>query len=125
MNEMTKQRALLGIKGLLSLAFAAAGIAKLMGVQMMVDEFALIGFGQWFRYATGIIELGSAILLWVPGMAAIGAGLLVCTMIGALIAHATVLGMDTSVGVFVLGPLSALTLWANRDQLKSAAQSRP
>lgn len=109
--------ALMAVKALLTLAFAGAGIAKLMGVQMMVDEFELIGLGQWFRYATGIIELGSAILLWVPGMAAYGAGLLVCTMVGALIAHATVLGMGTSIGVFVLGPLSAITLYANRGQL--------
>lgn len=114
------KNALIAVKVLLTLAFAAAGIAKLMGVQMMVDEFAAIGFGQWFRYATGIIELGSAILLWVPGMAVYGAGLLVCTMVGALIAHATVLGMGTSIGVFVLGPLAAITAWANRGQLTRA-----
>ncbi len=108
---------LTGIRALLTLVFAAAGIAKLMGVQMMVDEFAAIGLGQWFRLATGFIELGSAILLWVPGMTALAAGLLVCTMLGALVAHATVLGMGSSIGVFVLGPLSALTLWAHRDQI--------
>lgn len=109
--------ALLAVKAFLTLAFAAAGLAKLLGVQMMVDEFELLGLGQWFRYVTGIIELGSAILLWVPGMAAYGAALLVCTMVGALIAHATVLGMGTSIGVFILGPLAAITLYANRGQL--------
>jgi putative oxidoreductase len=118
MNDQTKKWVLLGIKAFLTLAFAAAGIAKLMGVQMLVDEFEVIGLGQWFRYATGIIELGSAILLWVPGFAAYAAGLLVCTMVGALIAHATKLGMGTSAGVFVLGPMAALTLYVNRDQLK-------
>ncbi len=107
----------LGIKAFLTLAFVAAGTAKLYGVQMLVDEFGMLGLGQWFRYVTGIIEIGSAILLWVPGLAAYGAGLLCCTMVGALIAHATVLGMGTSAGVFVLGPLAALTLWNNRAQL--------
>ncbi len=107
----------LGIKAFLTLAFVAAGTAKLLGVQMMVDEFGLLGLGQWFRYATGIIEIGSAILLWVPGLAAYGAALLCCTMVGALIAHATVLGMGTSIGVFILGPLAAITLWNNRTQL--------
>ena len=100
------------------MAFVAAGLAKLAGVQMMVDEFGLLGLGQWFRYVTGIIEIGSAMLLWVPGMAAYGAGLLVCTMIGALMAHLTKLGMGTSAGVFVLGPLAAITLWANKAQLQ-------
>jgi putative oxidoreductase len=118
MSETAKKWILLGIKIFLTLAFAAAGIAKLMGVQMLVDEFEVIGFGQWFRYVTGIIELGSAILLWVPGFAAYAAGLLVCTMVGALIAHATKLGMATSGGVFLLGPLAAITLWTNKDQLK-------
>ena len=117
MSETTKKWLLLGIKAFLTLAFVAAGLAKLAGVQMMVDEFGLLGLGQWFRYVTGIIEIGSAILLWVPGMAAYGAGLLVCTMIGALVAHMTKLGMGTSAGVFVLGPLAAITLWANKAQL--------
>ena len=118
MNDTTKKWVLMGVKALLTLAVGAAGIAKLMGVEMMVQTFDAAGFGQWFRYVTGIIELGSAILLWVPGYAAYAAGLLVCTMIGAVIAHATVLGMDTAVGAVVLGLLSALTLWVNRAQLQ-------
>jgi len=113
---------LIGVKVLLTAAFVAAGLAKLSGVQMMVDEFGMLGLGHWFRYATGIIEIGAAVLLWVPGLAAYGAGLLVCTMVGALIAHATVLGMGTSAGVFVLGPLSAFVLWANRGQIPALAR---
>ena len=50
---------LLALKGLVALAFAAAGLAKLAGVDMMVATFDAIGVGQWFRYVTGIIELGS------------------------------------------------------------------
>ena len=117
MTDTTKTYLLLGVKALLTLAFVAAGLAKLAGVQMMVDEFGLLGLGQWFRYVTGIIEIGSAILLWVPGKTAYGAALLCCTMVGALLAHIFVLGMATSVGVFVLGPLAAITLYANRAQL--------
>ena len=118
MNEQTKTWALLAVRGLLTLAFGAAGIAKLMGVPMMVATFDAVGVGQWFRYVTGIIELGSAILLWVPGYAAYAAGLLVCTMIGALIAHAAVLGLATAAPAAVLGVLAALTLYVNRAQLQ-------
>ena len=106
----------IGIRVLLTLAFVAAGLAKLAGVQMMVDTFTAVGVGQWFRYITGIIEIGSAILLWVPGMQAIGAGLLICTMIGATIAHLTVLN-SPPVPAIILGVLAAITLWANKDQL--------
>ena len=110
----------MGIKAVLTLAFAAAGGAKLAGAEMMVQMFDMVGVGQWFRYVTGAIELGSAIVLWVPGFAAYAAGLLVCTMIGAFLAHMTVLsamGMGAAVPAVVLGVLAALVLWANRAQL--------
>ena len=35
----------------------------------MVEMFDKIGVGQWFRYVTGLIEVGGAILMLVPGMA--------------------------------------------------------
>ena len=113
-------KVLLGIKALLTLAFGAAGLAKLAGAEMMVQTFDAVGVGQWFRYVTGVIEVGSAILLWVPGLAAYAAGLLVCTMIGALLAHITVLsamGLGAAVPAVVLGVLAALVLWANRAQI--------
>lgn len=113
---------LLGIRAVLTLAFAAAGLAKLAGVPMMVQTFDAVGVGQWFRYVTGIIEVSSAILLWVPGFTAYAAGLLVCTMVGALIAHFTVLsamGAGAAVPAFVLGVLAAITLYANRAQISA------
>ena len=117
MNENVQKWVLLGIRALLTAAFASAGIAKLMGVEMMVHTFDAVGFGQWFRYVTGVIELGSAIALWVPGYTAYAAGLLVCTTIGALVAHATVLGMAASMGAIILGLMATLTLFVNRAQI--------
>ncbi len=116
MSSSTSRYVLLGIRMLLTLVFAGAGTAKLMGAPMMVETFEHVGVGQWFRYVTGIIEVGSALLLWVPGFQAIAAGLLVCTMVGASIAHLTVLPTSI-VPALVLGVLSAITLWANRGQL--------
>jgi uncharacterized membrane protein YphA (DoxX/SURF4 family) len=110
------------IKALLTLAFGAAGLAKLAGAEMMVQTFDAVGVGQWFRYVTGIIEVGSAILLWVPSFTVYAAGLLVCTMIGAVLAHFTVLaamGVGAAVPALVLGTLAALVLWANRSQILS------
>ena len=45
-----KSASLWGVRGLLALAFAAAGGAKLYGVPMLVEEFQHMGLGQWFRY---------------------------------------------------------------------------
>ncbi|MEM9972001.1 MAG: DoxX family protein [Pseudomonadota bacterium] len=107
---------ILGIKVLLTLAFVGAGASKLLGVEMMVATFETIGLGQWFRYVTGIIEVVGAALLWVKGREAIGAGLLVCTMIGAIIAHFVILG-PSALQSALLGVLSAVVLWNHRTQL--------
>jgi putative oxidoreductase len=72
--------------------FLFAGGSKLAGQQAMVDTFQTIGLGQWFRYLTGIIEIGSALLLLVPSLAFFGAVALACTMIGAVITHLFVVG---------------------------------
>jgi putative oxidoreductase len=105
--------AVLVICVLLTAAFLAAGVAKLAGVAMMVATFESIGWGQWFRYVTGLIEVGAAVLLWVPGMRALAALALVCTMIGAVIAHLTVLGPSAWPAV-VLGVLAGVLLWRER-----------
>lgn len=104
------------MKALLVAAFVAAGLAKLAGAQMMVETFEKVGVGQWFRYVTGLIEIGAAILLFVPNRQAYGAGLLVCTMIGAILAHLLILG-PSAVPALVLGVLCAVVLYAHRDQL--------
>lgn len=106
---------LIGAKALLTLAFVAAGGFKLIGHEMMVATFDGIGIGQWFRYVTGLIELGAAILLWLPGRQFIGAALLVCTMIGAVLAHLLILG-PSAVPALVLGSVAAYVLYSHRGQ---------
>jgi len=51
---------------LLAILFMFAGGSKVIGARAMVQEFAQIGFGQWFRYLTGILEVSGAIGLLVP-----------------------------------------------------------
>src|SRR2546426_10073455 len=69
--------------------FLVAGGSKLAGAAAMVQMYDTIGWGQWFRYLTGVIEVGSAVALLVPRAAAFGAVLLACTMVGAIVAHYT------------------------------------
>ena len=122
MTSAVRKYALLALKIVAGLAFLAAGLAKLAGAQMMVGTFDAIGFGQWFRYVTGVIEVGSAILLFVPAKQAFGAGLLACTMVGATLAHILVLGVDTMLPAIVLGLVSAVIAYAHRDQLTVAGR---
>ena len=117
MSPSIRKYGLLSLKIIAGLAFLAAGLAKLAGAEMMVATFDAIGVGQWFRYVTGIIEVGSAILLLIPGKQAYAAGLLVCTMTGASLAHIFVLGADTMLPAVVLGVITAIIAYSHRDQL--------
>ncbi len=108
------------LKIIAGLAFLAAGVAKLAGVEMMVGTFDQIGVGQWFRYVTGIIEVVGAALLFVPGRAIYGAGLLICTMIGAVLTHLFLIG-GSAVPALVLLIVCALIAWLHKEQLSGAA----
>lgn len=101
---------------LLALVFLAAGGAKLAGVSMMVQVYDLIGVGQWFRIITGLVEVAGAVALLVPGYAAFAALLLACTMVGAILAHLTVLPTPAAPAVVLLA-LTATLVWLRRDQI--------
>jgi putative oxidoreductase len=77
---------------LVAAMFVFAAFPKLTGDPQAVEGFEKLGLGQWFRYFTGGTEVTSAILLLIPATCGVGALLLVCVMIGAIIAHVTVLG---------------------------------
>jgi putative oxidoreductase len=99
----------------LAAMFLFAGGSKLVGAPAMVNMFAAIGLGQWFRYLTGIIELSAAIALAIPSVAPFGAILLVATMIGAAAANMFI-GQSPAVPV-VLALLAAAVAWSRRHQL--------
>lgn len=118
MSTKIRKYSLLGLKLLLTLAFVAAGLAKLSGAAMMVQTFDAVGVGQWLRYVTGLIEIFGAVLLWLAGRQVVGAGLLVCTMLGAVFAHLFIIG-PSALPALVLGMLATIAVFAHRDQLKT------
>ncbi|MGB2443102.1 DoxX family protein [Planktomarina sp.] len=117
MSTNIQKYGLLVIKACLTFAFFVAGGAKLVGVEMMVQTFDAIGFGHWFRYVTGIIEIGAAALLWVRGRQFFGAALLLCTMIGAVLSHLFIIG-PSAMPAAVLSALAAFVAYAHRDQIQ-------
>ena len=104
------------LQGVIAAAFLAAGAAKLVGVPFMVDLFAQIGIGQWFRVVTGVVEVVGAVALLVPGLASLGALWLGGTMIGAVATHLLVLHASP-VPAIVLGVLNVLVVYLRRDEL--------
>lgn len=98
---------------LLTIAFVMAGGAKLAGAAAMVEVFDAVGMGQWFRYVTGIIEVGGAAMLWYKPTRILGALLLGATMVGAIMAHVLVLGPST-VPAVILGILTVVVIQFER-----------
>jgi hypothetical protein len=107
-----KNRAIWGVRILLALAFGAAGAAKLAGVEQMVATFEVIGWGQWFRYVTGGIEVAGALML-IPATGVYAGLLLGGTMVGGTVSHLLVVP-GSPVPALVLGLLCALVVWHNR-----------
>lgn len=96
-------------------AFLAAGIAKLMGVPMMVGVFDQIGAGQWFRLVTGVIEVVGALTLLLPITVAISGALLAAMMLVAAGIHLFVIG-GSPVPAIVLMLITATVAWLNRQR---------
>jgi putative oxidoreductase len=96
-------------------AFLMAGGSKFASAPAMVALFNAIGIGQWFRYVTATMEVGSAIAVLVPSLAPYGALALVATMTGAVFTHLFIVG-GSPLPALVLGAGSAAIAWARRDQ---------
>jgi putative oxidoreductase len=88
----------------LGMLFVIAGLVKLSGMALMVELFARLGFGQWLRYATALVEIAGGVLLIAGHMEYLAALALAVIMVGATAA---------SVIVFDRSPIPpALTLIA-------------
>ena len=104
------------------LIFLGAGASKLLGAEMMVQEFgqfAPYGLGQWFRYLTGGLEIVGAVLLVRPRTVTLGASLLACISVGAVIAQLVVLHQD-SIHAIVFALLLGWIAYAYRGAFRPA-----
>jgi putative oxidoreductase len=103
---------------IVALAFLAAGAAKLAGAPFMVQLFDQIGLGQWFRIATGVVEVFGAATLLHPRLASFGGLWLGFTMVCAVLTHLFVLHTNPAPAV-VLGVLNLLIAYLRRNDFAS------
>ena len=101
------------LSGLVAVAFIGAGGTKLAGVPAMVEMFAKVGLGQWFRYFTGLLEVAGGIGLLMSRYAFYAAVLLAMVMVGAIIAEVAVLG-DSPAPAAVLLVLSGIIAYLRK-----------
>jgi putative oxidoreductase len=108
----------------LAIAFTLAGGIKLVNNPQMVQEFAQVGLGQWFRYFTGLLEVSGAIGLLIPRVRFWAALQIATVMVGATIANLTVLHTPQLAGLTaVLLGLALALAWFRRPQSEANAPS--
>lgn len=122
-QSKSRMIAIWALRVVLGIVFLYIGATKLTGTGNTVDYFAAIGWGQWFRYLTGMLDVSGAVLLFVPKCTRSGAVVLACSVgMGALISL-TVLRGDSTWGSsemvvvpLVLTLLAVVTVWLTRPR---------
>src|SRR5215204_512499 len=87
-----------------------AGFDKEGGEAAMVEMFATIAIGQWFRYVVGALEIAGAVGVLVPRLSGLAALGLLCLMAGASLTNVLVLGTSPLLLVALM-LVSALVAW--------------
>jgi uncharacterized membrane protein YphA (DoxX/SURF4 family) len=105
MRRKIENIALWAIQALVAGAFVIAGCSEFSGDSQMAGAPAKIA---------GSIEIILAVLVLIPRMAIVGAGLIISTVAAAALAHWTLFHTSPSIPI-TLGVLSAVILWGRRS----------
>jgi len=109
------------LQALLAFQFVGAGVLKLIGDPAMVEMFATIGVGQWFRYLVGALELAGAIGLLVPRLAGLAALGLALVMVGATLTNIFILNVSPALTLGLL-LVAGLIAWARQADIRDLAK---
>jgi uncharacterized membrane protein YphA (DoxX/SURF4 family) len=97
---------------------------KFTGAPESVYIFTKVGAEPWGRIGSGVVELFAAVLLLTPRFVWAGALLAIGVMVGAVLSHLTVLGIEVqgdkgllfALALIVLAT-SAIALFLHRNQI--------
>ncbi|MBG0815583.1 DoxX family protein [Planomonospora sp. ID82291] len=101
----------------------ASALPKLAGEQNAVETFELIGWGQWFRYVTGAVELAGGIGLLVPPLAGVAATGLIGLMAGAALTQILVIEPAWALLPVAFGAVLAFVARDHRQQTRTLVQA--
>lgn len=93
MNKPTKY-VLLAAKGVAAVLMLQTLYFKFQAEPESVYIFTKVGIEPWGRIGTGVIELIASTLILIPRTAWIGAGLGLGVMLGAILTHLALLGIE-------------------------------
>jgi putative oxidoreductase len=98
--------------------FLIVGFLKLSGNPQLVGLFEAIGIGQWFRYLTGALEVGGAILLLIPRTSGLGALMLAGVMACAVMTHLFIVG-GSPLGAIILFVVTTIVALGRRQRMRN------
>jgi putative oxidoreductase len=102
---------------LLAAFFIFAGTPKVLGDPTATEMFRMIGFGDWFQYFTGAVEIAGGIGLLIPRLSGLAAGGLAITMIGATVTNIFLIDMPSSAPMTVLlAAVLGFMAWGRRGK---------
>ncbi|MDN4164166.1 DoxX family protein [Cytophagales bacterium LB-30] len=114
------------VRGIIALILLQTLFFKFSAAPESVFIFSSLGIEPWGRIATGLIELIASLLLFIPATIVWGALLAAGTMLGAILSHLAILGIEVQEDggllfsyaclVFIL---SLTILWIKKEDLKT------
>lgn len=103
---------------LLAGVFLIIGGSKLTATLQTREFFAAIGWGQWFRYLTGVLDVTGAVLLFVPRWTVWGALILTCSVGSASLICLFLVRQYSPVTPLLFTALAATLAWLTRPNLE-------
>ena len=96
MNELTKTQVVVAwiCRIVAAVILLQTLFFKFSAAPESVYIFTKVGIEPWGRIGSGIVELIAAVLLFVPGLTWLGAGLALAVIGGAIVSHLTLLGIE-------------------------------
>ncbi|EMY76123.1 DoxX-like family protein [Leptospira weilii serovar Ranarum str. ICFT] len=130
-NFSKKEFFLYCLRGVVAFIFLQTLFYKFTGAPESVAIFSKLGMEPWGRIGTGILELLTSILLFVPGWNWFGSLLGLGLMSGAVLAHLFVIGIEQENDgglLFFMALGNALIcivlLWLERKTLTAVLRKR-
>lgn len=124
-GSSTQQAGITILRVILGLAFLAIAAVKLTGSLQTPQMFANIGWGQWFRYFTGALDLIGAVLVLFPRSAFYGALILMCTVGFAVVLTFAGRIHDSPLAPLALTVIAAAVAWLTRPGVERSSMADP
>ena len=106
---------------LAAVAFIGIGKGKFEAHSDWIEIFERLGFGQWLRYFTGVLQVGGGLLVLIPRTSAVGIIMLAITMVGAM--GAWVLFLGVPLAAIIPGAILGGLLVVGADDLMELVSS--